>query len=104
MGALAWIFDAFTQGQGSLIDVLLFQLMSHAHYTLRMAFMINEFRMRIDEPVKIAIGNPVLQSAIQEYSEPKALMDFLRRETYRLSPKPLQSTDYGFEFEDHWKQ
>lgn len=82
----------------------LFQLMSHMHYTLRMAFLINEFRMRVDEPVKIAIGEALPSDMIDQYKDPKALMDFLRQETYRLSPRPLQSIDYGFEFEDHWKQ
>jgi hypothetical protein len=28
------------------------------------------------------------------------MMDFLRRKTYELSPEPLASYDYGFEFED----
>ncbi|WP_417247788.1 hypothetical protein [Celeribacter sp.] len=27
------------------------------------------------------------------------MMDFLRHETYALSPTPLASTDHGFEFE-----
>ena len=27
-------------------------------------------------------------------------MDFLRRETYRLSPTPIRDLSYGFEFED----
>ncbi|WP_235438929.1 lysophospholipid acyltransferase family protein [Candidatus Rhodobacter oscarellae] len=81
----------------------LFQLMSHLHYTLRMAFLINEFRMRVDEPVRIAIGEPIPRQKLEAIKDPKALMDFLRQETYRLSPKPLNSTEYGFEFEEHWK-
>jgi hypothetical protein len=28
------------------------------------------------------------------------MMDFLRRSTYELSPKPVDSTTYGFEFEE----
>jgi hypothetical protein len=31
------------------------------------------------------------------------MMDFLRRETYALSPEPLRSLDYGFEFEERYK-
>jgi hypothetical protein len=31
------------------------------------------------------------------------MMDFLRRETYALSPRPLKSLDYGFEFEARYK-
>jgi hypothetical protein len=29
----------------------------------------------------------------------KAMMDFLRRTTYELSPRPLPDLAYGFEFE-----
>ncbi|MEL7114643.1 MAG: lysophospholipid acyltransferase family protein [Pseudomonadota bacterium] len=81
----------------------LFQLMSHFHYTLRMAFLINEFRTRVDEPVEVVIGKPIPKEELGAYTDPKAMMDFLRQETYRLSPKPLNTTEYGFEFEDHWR-
>lgn len=82
----------------------LFQLMSHLHYTLRMAFLINEFRARVDEPVNIVVGKPIPREALAQQTDPKSMMDFLRRETYRLSPKPLDANEYGFEFEEHWKQ
>jgi putative hemolysin len=82
----------------------LFQLMSHFHYTLRMAFLINEFRMRVDEPVKIVVGQPIPADQVAAKSDPKEMMDFLRQETYRLSPRPLSSNEYGFEFEDLWRQ
>ena len=81
----------------------LFQLMSHWHNTLRLALLINEFRSRVDEPVKVAIGRPIPREKIDAHKDPKEMMDFLRQETYRLSPKPLKSTEYGYEFEDHWK-
>jgi len=29
------------------------------------------------------------------------LMDYLRDQTYLLSPDPLGSLDYGYEFEEH---
>ena len=32
--------------------------------------------------------------------EGKPLMDFLRKATYELSPNPLKSYDYGYEFEE----
>ncbi len=82
----------------------LFQLASRAHFTLRMAFMINEFRMRVDEAVDVVVGDPLPRQEIARQKDPRQLMDYLRLATYRLSPKPLQSTDYGFEFEDRWKQ
>lgn len=82
----------------------LFQVMSHFHYTLRMALLINEFRARVDEPVKMVVGTPIPREALAAQSDPKAMMDFLRQETYRLSPTPLKSSEYGFEFEDRWRQ
>ena len=33
----------------------------------------------------------------------KALMDFLRKTTYDLSPEPMASTAYGSEFEDKYR-
>lgn len=79
----------------------LFQLASHLHATLRMALLINEFKRRVDEPVQIAVGEPIAPERLDSYrGDTRALMDFLRRETYALSPTPLKSTGYGFEFED----
>ncbi|MDJ0827154.1 MAG: lysophospholipid acyltransferase family protein [Rhodobacter sp.] len=81
----------------------LFQVASHLHFTLRMALLINEFRARVDEPVKIAVGAPIPRADLEANRDPKSMMDFLRQRTYALSPKPLKSTGYGFEFEDRWK-
>ena len=82
----------------------LFQLASHLHYTLRLALLIKEFRSRIDEPVRIVVGEPVNPAEIAaRRSDPKALMDFLRRATYDLSVKPLKSYDYGYEFEAKYR-
>jgi len=79
----------------------LFQIASHIHQTLRLALLIKEFRKRVDEPVRVAIGQPIPREAIERYrGDVRRLMDFLRAETYRLSPRPLKSLDYGFEFED----
>jgi putative hemolysin len=82
----------------------LFQIASHLHYTLRMALLIKEFRSRIDEPVRVVIGEPIPRAALDaRRGDTKAMMDFLRRETYALSPEPLKSLDYGFEFEERHK-
>jgi putative hemolysin len=79
----------------------LFQLASHLHATLRLALLIKEFRSRVGTPVRIAIGAPIPQADLAAYSnDPKRMMDFLRERTYALSPKPLKSLGYGFEFED----
>jgi putative hemolysin len=82
----------------------LFQIASHLHYTLRMALLIKEFRSRVDEPVRVVIGRAIPREALDAHrGDTKAMMDFLRRETYALSPKPLKSLDYGFEFEARYK-
>lgn len=79
----------------------LFQLASHLHYTLRMGLLIKEFRKRVDTPVRVAIGEPIPRSEIDSRAkDAKAMMDFLRKATYELSPTPLKSYDYGFEFEE----
>lgn len=82
----------------------LFQLASHLHVTLRMGLLIKEFRKRVDTPVRVAIGAPIPPAEIAlRAQDPRALMDFLRRATYELSPVPLSSYDYGFEFEARHK-
>ena len=82
----------------------LFQVASHLHTTLRMALLIKEFKRRVDEPVRVVIGEPIPRGRLEPYlANPKGMMDFLRQETYALSPRPLRSLDYGFEFEEHHK-
>lgn len=79
----------------------LFQLASHLHTTLRMGLLIREFRSRIKAPVRVVIGAPIPAARLAQFrSEPKNLMDFLRSETYSLSPKPLSDVALGFEFEE----
>ncbi len=81
-----------------------FQVASHLHYTLRMGLLIKEFRARVNKPVEVVIGKPIPQAALAAHvREPRAMMDFLRQQTYALSPVPLRSTGYGFEFEDRHK-
>lgn len=82
----------------------LFQLASHAHLTLRLALLINEFKRRVDAPVRVVIGEPVARREIAEHAhDPKQMMDFLRRKTYELSPEPLDDFSHGFEFEEKRK-
>lgn len=78
----------------------LFQLASHCHPTLRMGLLIRQFARRVDRPVRVVIGAPIPQAALQaRAADAKAMMDFLRKATYELSPTPLKSYDYGYEFE-----
>lgn len=82
----------------------LFQVASHLHNTLRMGLLIKEFKARVDTPVRICIGDPIPRTEIDKRAKDgRALMDFLRRSTYELSPSPLDSYDYGFEFEEKHK-
>ncbi len=81
-----------------------FQIASHLHRTLRLALLINEFRARVDEPVRVVIGSAIPTGILaKQRGVPKAMMDFLRRETYALSPEPFKSLDYGFEFEERYR-
>ncbi|MGR3501411.1 lysophospholipid acyltransferase family protein [Pseudaestuariivita sp.] len=82
----------------------LFQVASHLHNTLRMGLLIKEFKKRVDTPVRVSIGAPIARSEIDAFAgDTKKLMDFLRKATYELSPTPLASYAYGFEFEDRYK-
>lgn len=79
----------------------LFQIASHLHSTLRMGLLIKEFKKRVDTPVKVVVGEPIGRDVLDPLAkDSKQMMDFLRKATYDLSPKPLKSYDYGYEFED----
>ncbi|MCB2118777.1 MAG: lysophospholipid acyltransferase family protein [Rhodobacteraceae bacterium] len=82
----------------------LFQLASHLHFTLRMGLLIREFRQRIDGPVRIAVGRPISADDLAAHrGDSVAMMDFLRRATYALSPGPLPTIGYGYEFEERYR-
>ncbi|MBL3704538.1 acyltransferase [Sulfitobacter sp. BDSS02] len=79
----------------------LFQIASHLHVTLRMGLLIKEFRKRVDTPVNIVIGDPIDRDVLDPLArDSKAMMDFLRKATYDLSPTPLRADEIGFEFEE----
>lgn len=79
----------------------LFQIASHLHNTLRMGLLIKEFKKRVDTPVKVVIGEPIGRDVLDPLSkDTRKMMDFLRKATYELSPEPLKSYDYGYEFEE----
>ena len=96
----AAVVPIFFEGSNSR----LFQVASHLHNTLRLALLIKDFRRRTDEPVDLVIGDPIPPDELAAYrSDPKGMMDFLRAQTYALSPTPLAPA-YGFEFEDKHKR
>lgn len=80
----------------------LFQLASRLHANLRVALLLKEFKARIDEPVRVVIGEPIAASSLSA-KDPTEMMETLRRHTYALSPAPLRSYDYGYEFEAKYK-
>ncbi|QIE54428.1 acyltransferase [Pikeienuella piscinae] len=78
----------------------MFQIASHLHPTLRVALLIKEFGARVGGAIQATIGAPLAPDAIRSAAgDPARLMDYLRDATYSLSPAPLDSLDYGFEFE-----
>ncbi|TGD45034.1 acyltransferase [Pseudotabrizicola sediminis] len=82
----------------------LFQIASHVHYTLRLGLLIKEFRARMDEPVRVVIGQPIVAGDLAPLkADPTRMMEFLRRATYDLSPHPLRSYATGYEFEAKYK-
>lgn len=83
----------------------LFQIASHLHASLRLGLLIKEFRKKIDTPVRVAIGAPLDQDALSARArDPREMMDFLRRSTYELSPKPLDAARLGYDFEDKHRE
>ena len=84
----ATVVPVFFEGHNSR----LFQIASHLHTTLRLGLLIKEFRSRVDEPVRVVIGAPIASARLDPLKrDATAMMDFLRRETYALSPRPLPS-------------
>jgi putative hemolysin len=82
----------------------LFQLASHLHSNLRLALLLKEFKSRVDEPVRVVIGQPIPSETIAALkSDPTAMMESLRNATYALSPNRVPSYDLGYEFEAKYK-
>jgi putative hemolysin len=77
----------------------LFQIASHLSPTLRVALLIKEFGRRLGDELRVTIGAPLPAEEIAaRRGDPRALMDWLRAETYRLSPTPLADAGYGHDF------
>jgi putative hemolysin len=77
----------------------LFQVASHLSPTLRVALLIKEFGARVGGEVRATIGAPLPADGIARLrGDPRALMHWLRTETYRLSPTPIDGEAYGHDF------
>lgn len=97
----ATVVPIFFEGANSR----LFQLASHLHVTLRMGMLIREFRARTNGPVRVAIGAPIGPETLSPMaSDAKAVMDFLRKATYDLSPTPLDARRLGHEFDAKYRK
>lgn len=82
----------------------LFQIASHLHQTLRLGLLIKEFRKRVDTPVRVVVGQPIGRGRLDPLAkDSKAMMEFLRKATYELSPTPIDPMDRGFEFEERYR-
>ncbi len=96
----ATVLPVYFEGHNSR----LFQLASHLHTTLRMALLIKEFRARVDEPVRVVVGEPIPPERLAPHAgDARAVMGFLRAQTYELSPTPLNVAQHGFEFEERYR-
>jgi len=97
----ATVVPVFFEGSNSR----LFQLASQMSQTLRMGMLIREFRARVGSEVRVVIGKPIPKEDLNMYKgDAKSCMDFLRKATYDLSPKPLRTIDFGREFEARYKR
>lgn len=91
----ALVVPIFFDGQTSK----LFQFASWLHPIFRAGLLVREFKLRTDTSVKIVIGRPISRVRLEVYKDnSKEMMDFLRRETYKLSPNKNQSFVYGYDF------
>jgi putative hemolysin len=91
----ALVVPIFFDGNTSRI----FQLASHLHPNIRAGLLLREFKLRLDKPVRIVIGKPIPRCRMDLFkNDSRKIMDFLRLETYKLSPNKNQTFDYGYEF------
>ena len=74
----------------------LFQIASHLNQTLRTALLISEFDSRVGDPLRVTVGRPLPPEEIRGRArDSRALMEYLRRETYGLSPDSRKNFSYG---------
>jgi putative hemolysin len=74
----------------------LFQIASHLNQTLRTALLISEFDSRVGDPLRVTVGKALPPEEIRARArDGRALMDYLRRETYRLSPDARKDFSLG---------
>ena len=66
----------------------LFHITSHLNYNLRMALMIQEFKKRVDEPVRIVVSELLLNPELKHFEgKPRKMMEYLLQRM-RFSRQP----------------
>jgi putative hemolysin len=97
----ATVVPLFFEGHNSR----LFQVASHLHYNLRLGLLLAEFRRRVGTDVRLVVGKPIPRDRLAAFgSDAKGMMDYLRKATYDLSPKPLAANRLGHEFEARYRR
>ncbi len=97
----ATVVPIFFEGSNSR----LFQIASHLHVTLRMGMYIREFKSRVGSDVRVVIGEPIPADQLNAHkTDSKSCMDFLRKATYDLSPKPVPANVFGHEFDAKYRR
>jgi putative hemolysin len=97
----ATVVPIFFEGHNSR----LFQVASHLHYTLRLGLLISEFRRRVGTSVRIVVGEPIPRATLSAFGQDaKGMMDYLRKATYDLSPRPIAANRLGHEFEARYRR
>ncbi|MXU66287.1 lysophospholipid acyltransferase family protein [Oceanomicrobium pacificus] len=77
----------------------LFQIASHMHPTLRLSLLVKEFRRRVNRPVDLTVGAPLDPNEVAARAgDPRALMAWLRAQTYALAADPVADLSPGYEF------
>ena len=93
----ATVVPIFFEGQNSRR----FQIFSRVHTNLRLSLLINEFYRRVEDEVRICVGEPIIAADLTETARNgRDLMDELRRRTYALDPHATAPRALGYEFED----
>ena len=92
----AVVVPVFFHGQNSRV----FQRASHLHANLRLGLLIREFSARVDSSVTLSVGAPIGRDILDPLAKDgTALMDFLRKTTYALSPDADPCFDLGYDYE-----
>jgi putative hemolysin len=91
----ASVLPVFFEGANSRA----FHLASHISTGLRLGLLLHEFRKQLDRPIRVHIGKVIPPEALAPFvAQPKSMMDFLREQTYGLSPQPLDWQILGKDF------